>query len=68
MLVLKLKIRINSPRDLVFFKQVKQINNVGVYVGIISFTCFYKGIHYTSLDKPFYKKIIDFKKNYELIL
>ncbi len=43
--------------DLVFFKTSKTDKHVGVYVGNNNFLhSSIKGIQYTSLDKPFYKK------------
>lgn len=45
------------PGDLVFFKTSKTDKHVGVYVGNGNFMhASIKGIQYTSLDKPFYKK------------
>lgn len=45
------------PGDLVFFKTSKTDKHVGVYVGNNKFLhASIKGIQYTSLDKPFYKK------------
>lgn len=45
------------PGDLVFFKTSKTDKHVGVYVGDNKFLhASIKGIQYTSLDKPFYKK------------
>ena len=45
------------PGDLVFFKTSKTDKHVGVYVGNNNFLhASIKGIQYTSLDKPFYKK------------
>lgn len=46
-----------KPGDLVFFKTSKTDKHVGVYVGNNNFLhSSIKGIQYTSLDKPFYKK------------
>lgn len=46
-----------KPGDLVFFKTSKVNKHVGVYVGNNNFLhSSIKGIQYTSLDKPFYKK------------
>lgn len=45
------------PGDLVFFKTSKTDKHVGVYVGNNNFMhASIKGIQFTSLDKPFYKK------------
>lgn len=45
------------PGDLVFFKTSKTDKHVGVYVGDNKFLhASIKGIQYTSMDKPFYKK------------
>lgn len=45
------------PGDLVFFKTSKTAKHVGVYVGNGDFLhASIKGIQYTKLDKPFYKK------------
>jgi|OM-RGC.v1.014926710 lipoprotein Spr len=45
------------PGDLVFFKTSKTDKHVGVYVGNGNFMhASIKGIQFTSLDKPFYKK------------
>ncbi len=46
-----------QPGDLVFFKTGKTDRHVGVYVGNNKFLhSSIKGVQYTSLDKPFYKK------------
>ena len=46
-----------KPGDLVFFKTGKRTKHVGVYVGDNNFLhASVKGIQFTSLDKPFYKK------------
>ena len=46
-----------QPGDLVFFKTSKTDRHVGVYVGNNKFLhSSIKGVQYTSLDKPFYKK------------
>ena len=46
-----------QPGDLVFFKTGKTDRHVGVYVGNGKFLhSSIKGVQYTSLDKPFYKK------------
>ncbi|MDY0051118.1 MAG: NlpC/P60 family protein [Aliarcobacter sp.] len=46
-----------QPGDLVFFKTGKTDRHVGVYVGDGKFLhSSIKGVQYTSLDKPFYKK------------
>ena len=45
------------PGDLVFFKTGKTDRHVGVYVGNGEFLhSSIKGVQYTKLDKPFYKK------------
>ncbi len=45
------------PGDLVFFKTSKTDKHVGVYVGNGNFMhASIKGIQFTSLEKPFYKK------------
>lgn len=45
------------PGDLVFFKTSKTDKHVGVYVGNGEFLhASIKGIQFTKLDKPFYKK------------
>ena len=45
-----------KPGDLVFFKTGKRQKHVGVYVGNKFLHASCKGIQFTSLDKPFYKK------------
>ena len=46
-----------QPGDLIFFKTGKTDRHVGVYVGNNKFLhSSIKGVQYTSLDKPFYKK------------
>ena len=46
-----------QPGDLVFFKTGKTDRHVGIYVGNNKFLhSSIKGVKYTSLDKPFYKK------------
>ena len=46
-----------QPGDLVFFKTGKTDRHVGVYVGNGEFLhSSIKGVQYTKLDKPFYKK------------
>ena len=46
-----------QPGDLVFFKTSKTDRHVGVYVGNNKFLhSSIRGVQYTSLDKPFYKK------------
>lgn len=46
-----------KPGDLVFFKTSKTDKHVGVYVGNNNFLhASIKGIQFTSMDKPFYKK------------
>ena len=46
-----------QPGDLVFFKTSKTDRHVGVYVGNGKFLhSSIRGVQYTSLDKPFYKK------------
>ena len=46
-----------QPGDLVFFKTGKTDRHVGVYVGNNKFLhSSIKGVQYTKLDKPFYKK------------
>ena len=46
-----------QPGDLVFFKTGKTDRHVGVYVGNGKFLhSSIRGVQYTSLDKPFYKK------------
>ena len=46
-----------QPGDLVFFKTGKTDRHVGVYVGNNKFLhSSIRGVQYTSLDKPFYKK------------
>ncbi len=45
------------PGDLVFFKTSKTDKHVGVYVGNNNFLhASIRGIQFTSMDKPFYKK------------
>ena len=46
-----------KPGDLVFFKTSKTDKHVGVYVGNNNFLhASIRGIQFTSMDKPFYKK------------